>query len=358
MQLFCKNSKFTAMESTPTYLQGHLVSNADRYEVRNAPVQGFSVAKKALETEEIERLGLPEEANPGKYYKVKMAGSAIDRHRERFTEEVLVKYAQDIEREGASFNFGHDNRNLIGKVMKATVENGDLMGYVWVDELAMMPNQPKMSVLHAIEAGIVKDVSVEVSGNLRVVTKNDQGMATEWEFYYDPNRPEATEFHGLALVQRGAQRGAALSVKAAATEVEIAEKENLIISNMKEVFVIEGKKHFISAKVEGSEIVAEGLIEVEAAIAELESKAAKSVELEGELTAKSGEIAALRAPFEADILNGQKALGTEEPMSEDAIKSLSAAELVAKAAKVAEQLSKQGENVVVNSKPTKLPWQA
>lgn len=346
------------MESTPTYLQGHLVTNADLYEVRNAPVQGFSVVTKALDAEEVDRLGLSDDGNKGKFYRVKMAGSEIDRHRERFTTEVLDKYAQDINREGASFNFGHDNRNLIGKVTKAVVEDGDLMGYVWVDELAMMPNQPKMSVLHAIEAGIVKDVSVEVSGKLRVVSKNDQGFPTEWEFYYDPEQPTSTEFHGLALVQRGAQRGAALSVKAATTEVETIESKNLNILNMKEVFVIEGKKHFISAKVEGSEIVAEGLVEVEAAIAELESKAAKSVELEGEISAKSEDVATLRAPFEADILNGQKALGTEEPMTEDAIKSLSAAELVAKAAKVAEQLSKLGSTEIVNSKSIKLPWQA
>lgn len=340
--------------TAPSYLVGHLTENASSYEVRNAPVAGFSVVKKTLGSEEITLYGLPDQP-AGKYYKVKMAGSQIDRHLQRFLPEVIEKYANDINREGLSLNFGHDQKNLIGKVTKAVVENGDLMGFVWVDELAMMPNQPKMSVAHAIEAGILKEVSVEVSGSLRIGEKDAKGFATSYEWYIDPEAPERTEIHGLALVQRGAQRGAALSVKAAG---ETTIQPKTIVRNMKEVFVINGKKHFITGKTEGTEIVVEGLKEVENAITELEATANKSVQLESDLAVKSAEIASLRAPFEADIINGQKALGIEEPMTEEAVKSLNATDLVSKSKSILERLEKKGEGVSTKSVTTKLPWQA
>ena len=348
------------MQHVPHYLEGKVISDITSYEVSHASINGaFKFTNKALSGEELDAAGI-EQGAAGKWYVVKMAGSEVDRHRERFTLDVLQKYAEDINRNGSTFNFGHTSDNLIGKVTKASVMGGDLVGYVWVDDLAVMPNQPKMSVNHAIEVGIIKEVSVEVSGLLRSAAKNEDGFATEWEYFFDPSRPESTEFHGLALVKRGAQRGAALSVKA----LESAPNHEQVISqifNMKEVIFIDGVKHFLTAKVEGSEIVAnsEQVQAIESAVKALETKAGKVTELEGEISAKSAEIEALRAPFEADIINGEKALELPEPdrMTIEAVKGLTTTELLSKAKAVTDKVAVKSvvEPVTMS---TKLPWQA
>lgn len=317
----------------PHYLGKEVIGDSTAFEVGRAQIDRAAVfVNKALTDDEVVLAMLPETEIAGKWYSVKMAGSDIDRHRERFSVAVLEKYARDINAQGSTFNFGHSSDNLIGKVSKAEVVDGNLNGYVWVDELAVMPNQPKMSVNHAIAAGIIKEVSVEVSGQLRAIKKNEEGWATEWEFFFDETNPNATEFHGLALVKRGAQRGAALSVKALDGQTNPDQQtSNSITINMKEVLLIDGVKYYISAKVEGSEIVAEGLNEIDTAVKDLEGKAAKSVNLEADILSLKAEIEALRAPFVADIINGQKSLEVAEPLTEEAIKAFSHDTLIAKA---------------------------
>jgi hypothetical protein len=274
----------------------------------------------------------------------------------------LQKYAEDINRNGSTFNFGHTSDNLIGKVTKASVMGGDLVGYVWVDDLAVMPNQPKMSVNHAIEVGIIKEVSVEVSGLMRGVEKNEDGWYSTWEYFFDPARPEATEFHGLALVKRGAQRGAALNVKALDGKTEPTPQQVITqIIDMKEPFLIDGVKCVLTAKIEGNEIVAneEQVKALETAIKSLETKAGKVTQLEGEISAKSLEIEALRAPFEADIINGEKALELPEPdrMTLEAVKGLTTTELLSKAKAVTDKVATKSA-VEPEKLSTKLPWQA
>jgi len=349
------------MQHVPHYLEGKVISDITSYEVSHASINGaFKFTNKALSGEELDAAGI-EQGAAGKWYVVKMAGSEVDRHRERFMLEVLQKYAEDINRNGSTFNFGHTSDNLIGKVTKASVMGGDLVGYVWVDDLAVMPNQPKMSVNHAIEVGIIKEVSVEVSGLMRGVEKNEDGWYSTWEYFFDPARPESTEFHGLALVKRGAQRGAALSVKALDGKPNPQEQVITRIIDMKEIFIVDGVKCVLTAKVEGSEIVAnaEQGKALEDAIKSLETKAGKVTQLEGEISAKSAEIEALRAPFEADILNGEKALELPEPdrMTLEAVKGLSTTELLSKAKAVTDKVATK--SVAEPEKlSTKLPWQA
>jgi len=203
------------MQFVPEYLKGHVIENITSYEVQSAPVGGFVISCKALTDQEIEMRGLPKPKKPGKMYPGKLANVVTDRHRESFSLPVLQKYASDINRKRSSLNFGHNSNNLIGSVVKgsASVQDGVLMAVVFVDDLAVMPNQPNMTVNHAIEAETVEDLSVEVSGSLRVSKKDSDGYSMEWEYFIDPEHPERTEFQALALVMRGAQIDAALSVK-------------------------------------------------------------------------------------------------------------------------------------------------
>lgn len=335
-----KHSYLQSMQFVPSYLKGHVIENITEYEVHNAPVGGWEIARKALSADQAAAMGLQMPDVAGKMYPVEMANILKDRHRERFTPEVLMKYATDINTAGASMNFGHDSHNLIGHVMKgsAKVENGILKGVVFIDDMAVMPKQPSMSVNHAIKAGTVSDVSVEVSGTLRVAEKDGEGYATVWEYFIDPERPERTEFHGLALVMRGAQIGAALTVKALGAVPE-PQKAKSISKNMKEPFIIDGKKHLLTGKVDNGDIVldADSLKGLESAITELETKAATAATKEADAVAKAAAsetiIADLRAPFEADIVNFEKALNvpTAEALTADAIKALAPAELIAKA---------------------------
>ncbi len=329
------------MQYVPQYLKDHVIENITSYEVQNAPVGGWQISHKALTAEEVAAMGLQVPTVAGKMYPVEMANTLTDRHRERFTVEVLQKYAADINNTGASMNFGHDSRNIIGSVLKgsASIENGILKGVVFIDDLAVMPNQTGMSVNHAIKAGSVKDVSVEVSGTLRGTERDGEGYPQVWEYYIDPERPGRTEFHGLALVMRGAQIGAALSVKSMGGKAAPVNNPNPNPKKMKHVFIVDGKKQMLTGKIENGDVVLDADSEkaFEAAISELENRAATAVTekaaIESKLSGLETQVAALRAPYEADIANFQKALETPaaEALTADAVKALGTAELVAKA---------------------------
>jgi len=325
------------MQFVPSYLKGHVIENITCYEVRNAPVGGWQISHKALTAEEVAAMGLQAPTVAGKMYPVEMANTITDRHRERFTVEVLQKYAADINNTGASMNFGHDSLNIIGSVLKgsASIENGILKGVVFIDDLAVMPNQFGMSVNHAIKAGSIKDVSVEVSGMLRGTERDSEGYPQVWEYYIDPERPGRTEFHGLALVMRGAQIGAALSVKSMGGKAAPVNNPNPNPKKMKEVFFVNGKKHVLTGAAKDGEFAfdAESLKGLETAITDLEKVAADAVAEVSRLKGLETENAALRAPYEADIANFQKALETPvaEALTADAIKALGTAELIAKA---------------------------
>jgi len=336
------------MQYVPQYLKDHVIENITSYEVQSAPVGGFVISCKAMTDEEITMRGLAKPSVAGKMYPVEMANTITDRHRERFTVEVLQKYAADINANGASMNFGHSSMILIGSVLKgsASVENGILKGVVFIDDLATMPNQPGMTVNHAIKAGTVSDVSVEVSGTLRVAERDTEGYAEVWEYYIDPERPGRTEFHGLALVMRGAQIGAALSVKSMGGKAAPVNNPNP--KKMKEVFFVNGKKHVLTGAAKDGEFAfdAESLKGLETAITDLEKVAADAVAEVSRLKGLETENAALRAPYEADIANFQKALETPsaEALTADAIKALGTAELVAKANALRTQVDNGGKS--------------
>jgi len=108
---------------------------------------------------------------------------------------------------------------------------------------------------------------------------------------------------------------------------------------MKHVFIVDGKKQMLTGKIENGDVVLDADSEkaFEAAITELENRAATAVTekaaIESKLSGLETQVAALRAPYEADIANFQKALETPatEALTADAVKALGTAELIAKA---------------------------
>ena len=318
------------MAFTPQYLKDFVKADITAYEVTKAAIGGVEVTTKALSADNLQSEGI-EPTEGMTYYRVKMAGSDIDRHRERFTPDVLTKYASDVAKMGASVNFGHYSQNIIGKVVKAWVNGTDLMGVIAVDDKATMPNQTAISINEAISKGMVKDVSVEVSGLIRVAEKDENGWATAWEYFIDPNRPDATEFHGLAIVQRGAQRGASIvkGIDGGASKTEISP-----IMKDTQVFVVNGKG--LRLDIEGKDgsitVNADQVKALETAINELETKAKEADTQKAVADGFKAEIAALRQPYEADVINAQKALNMpeSEQLKEEAVKALPTAELIAK----------------------------
>jgi len=172
----------------------------------------FKMSDKAITPDQAISLNL-DAPKKGTVWAVEMCNSKLDRHGEVFTKPVLDEFAKQINAASITFNLFHDRQLGIGRVLQSAIVAPEmdgsftLKGYVWIKDV----NIPELDypVSEAITDGIYKDVSVEVSGTVRYI-ENPQGGYGVWEYYVDPERPERTEITGLALVQKGAQRGAGI----------------------------------------------------------------------------------------------------------------------------------------------------
>jgi len=316
--------------------------------VKAAVVDGYRIAYdlgEPLTDKQIEAMkaqGKPSEDGFAVYLAA-LANTKLDRHNEVFTVPVLKAFAEQINSDGITLNFNHDRAFPAGKVKGvATVEKEQdgtytLYAYVYVDKEIKMIGQ-EVTYAKAIERGYLKDVSVEVRGSVQWVDAGENGGFYQW--YIDANRPQATEISGLALVQKGAQRGAALSVKSIDGEPITKKEENStkIVDMFKDKYFIGDKEYSVIAKQEGTEIKAEG---IDALVADFKASiktAAEAVtakdKAEAENVTLKAELDEARKGFEADLVNYTKLNGKPEPTAE-AIKAMSVATL--KAASEAEK---------------------
>lgn len=322
-------------------------------------------ATKALSASQIE-MTLAGVAVPdgGKVWPVEMANTKIDRHGERFSKEFLDRIANQLNAESETFNLFHERMIPIGKVLpKAMVEPDGvdfvLKGFVWVNNKSKIPSQPDITVNESIETGTLKDVSVEVSGTVRYIEPPQQGGARGiWEWYVDPERPDATEISGLALVQKGAQRGSSITTKS--IDGGTIQVETKIVNMFKDKYFIGGKEYAVTAKQEGSEIKPEGLETIVSdfreAVKASEAATAAKAAAETELAKLKAELDEARKGFETDLANFSKLNGKAEPTAE-ALKGMSIAQL--KSATEAEKADYDGskKREFTTTTDAVMPWE-
>ena len=342
-----------------------------RLEVSQADFSFRLSADKAMTTDQI-TAALPGVAIPenGKVWAVKMANTLIDRHNERFSKPYLERIAKQLNESSETFNLFHDRRIPVGKVlpkaalipMEGKPTDWELTGYVWVNNKATIPDQPMISVNEAIETGSLKDVSVEVSGSIQYVDAPEgSGMIGIWEWYVNPERPEIAEITGLALVQKGAQRGAgATTVKSIGGNTSINKESNP--KNMQHYFdkiLIGGALHTIKTTEEGGAIKIDGLKELEAKANEaFAAKAAAETaktEADAAKTAAEAETKEIKDALTAEVVLLEKALGKTAPRSLEDLGKMKTIELYKAAEALRKEYDGNGTANGEKSLETKIP---
>jgi len=286
-----------------------------------------SIDKAAMSPDDIltELVGVKIPKN-GQVRRVEMANTIRDRHNEILPQPVLQKFANDINGQTFSLNTFHNREMVVGLVLPkaSVVPTGSgymLKGYAFIYDNAALPTPTTdgkgLSLIQAIDDGSIKDVSIEFRGYTKYIASTTENGRGVWEYEIDPNNPEDTEFTGLAIVPKGAQRGAAI-VKAI-DGGQSKEKSNSKNMNFKEKAIGGGKKYEIEVadgKINGLEAMEKDLdtLTTEKSVA-VEAKTKAETERDT-IKADADEV---RKSLETDCTNFGKLIG-EEPKAEDMAK--------------------------------------
>lgn len=259
----------------------------------------------------------------GSVFRFAAANNRIDRTNEKFSLEVLSKFAADINGEGRSLLFSHDNSKIIGRVFAAKVEtdkdgNSELIEWAFILKGTKMPGQD-IEISEAIESGLLDFVSVGFSAFRRKVEESDRVYI---EYFMDADRgdhKEFTEQTELSIVYLGAQRG--------------ARKKEYAVSNLTFINKTNSDMNIdeLKAKVAEHEATINGLnSEIEGLKTE-KSDLEKSVEtLTNEKKELSETVEKYLEPFRNNVLNLQKKFLPEPAqLTEDQVKNMNPDQVMA-----------------------------
>jgi hypothetical protein len=296
----------------------------------------MKITGKAVDAKGAVDLGI-EIPDDGVVWPVEFCGDGEDRQTEIIPKPILDIYASQINTEGFSLNLFHTN-NLCGHVLeKAMVVKNDkgnnvLRGYIWVDNVAVMDDQPKMTVNRAIEKRTIREVSIEISGHTEAIDDGHGGRA--YQYYVDENKPERTEILGLALVRKGAQRTQGIKVKSLDGNKN-PENENSKPENMQfdKEYEAGGKSFRVHTEKAGDGIVLKGMNEAieahkAAEIAKTKAESEKAT-AEAATVAANAEAATYKAAVVTEITQYQAILKTATPKTVAELEALKAADLLA-----------------------------
>lgn len=269
---------------------------------------------KAMTSEEIARElpGAKVDLAKFRVYKAEFANTLIDRHRDKFNIAVLQKFADRANTGKVKLLFNHDSNKPIGKVLGASVQGQSLVGYIAVHTKFTMPGQA-VTVAEAMDDEIIEDVSVGFGGVKYVALEmSESGMPNAWAIEDDTASPTGAELRELSIVVQGAQIGAGIVKSIDGNK----EKEKSTTMSYNHTFTVGQKSITVTGKMEDGTVKVDGLQDLIKAANDASAEAEKE---RGEKTALKTELDALKAsntearkPFEADILNLQKAAGIPE----------------------------------------------
>lgn len=269
-----------------------------------------TICKAAIEGTELDQLKAkyPDVAySKGVVYKFGAANTLVDRHVERFSVEVLQKFAKDINENSRTFDWQHISElfGLANAIHAEVVPHSKMAGeyemIVWalVFKSSTVPMQHGRNLVEAIEEGAVNNVSVKFRGWTKGEETNFNGENRYvYTYYIDPKDPYtlSTELISIGFVDLGAQIGSTRK-SAQADQLEfINEFKNMTKSI---VFEVAGVSHTLTIDVAGEAITVKGDAELTTAIkSAIDTSAAKITDLQ-----KS--IDTLSAPLIADVVNAK-----------------------------------------------------
>lgn len=260
----------------------------------------------------------------GQVRRVEMANTIRDRHNEILPQSVLQKFANDISKETFSLNTFHNREMVVGLVLPkaSVVPTGTgymLKGYAFIYDNAALPTPTTdgkgLSLIQAIDDGSIKDVSIEFRGYTKYIAPENGNSRGVWEYEIDPNNPEDTEFTGLAIVPKGAQRNASIVKSIDGGHPKAVQKSK----NMTERIVGGGHKLTIEMKddrLHGIEAIEKALDDLATAKTTAE---ADKVKAEAERDTIKADAEAVRNALETDCTSFGKLIG-DEPKAEDMAK--------------------------------------
>lgn len=286
----------------------------------------------------------------GKVWEVEMANTEIDRHRDRFTIEVLQKFADDVNSKPRKVKalWQHNQGLSIGYVFGAYLDNTKLKGFLYVSNKYKIPSQD-VRIVDSIEDGETDSVSVGFAGKIRAIKTDSEGYTEIWEWYRPMDgKDDPTELRELSVVTIPAQPNA--GIKALDAPQDQKHKSNLNMSTTKSIQV-GGKDVEILAKMDGDKITID-TAQFSEAVKALESEksdlAAKLTAAQTELAAKAAEVQKMREPLETTVLNHQKTKGAAA-LNEDQVKALPFEQLSAMAHEAEKALSVGGKTTEFES---------
>lgn len=269
----------------------------------------------------------------GVVYKFGLANTMIDRHGERFSVEVLKRFADDINASGRTYDWAHMSEHFgLAEAFKAELlphpkmaGETELVVTALVFNSAVLPFQHGRKLVEAIEENAVKNVSVKFKGYAKGEEIKIGGEARYiYTYYIDPKDAYTlnTELISIGFVDLGAQFGSSRK-SADADKLEFIKDE---IKNMKHAFNIEinGVQHPIEIEATGETITVKGV-----EVAQLAIKTANDATT-AKVDALQKSVDTLTAPLIADIVNA-KITGLDEAT----VKSFAVDKLIATAGEVA-----------------------
>lgn len=274
----------------------------------------------------------------GQVFECEFCNMDLDRHRDRFTEGVLQKFAADSQK-GVPLLYGHDQSNPIGKAFGGQVIGGKLMGYAWIMDEAVMPKQPAIKVSYAVEKKVVGGVSVGFRGHIRSAKQDSVGNTLEWEWFIPTTGENVTELNELSVLTVPAQPNAGFKSLDLDTKKQ---NHKLNMSHTKSI-TAGGASFEIKAAMSGDAItldttaIEQGIKALETAKAESDGKVTA---LTTENTALKADIANIRKPFEDQVLNHEGTKGAAG-LTEAQVKAMPFEQLKAAAEKALEALGSE-----------------
>lgn len=267
----------------------------------------------------------------GTVFKAVIANNRTDRDNERFGDALLSHWADQLKKQPISVCWEH-NRAMhgYGKCFGGSVVNGNLEAYLFVSNTAKTPIGE--SLTDSINAGFVDNLSVGFRAYATYVDgPNGQGGQYVWDVRPDAPHTREAELSEVSFVAYASQYGASVKSAAGVIDLEEIEGENTpkpvnpeIIPSMEYKIEIGGKSYAL--KVADGKL--EGLEAVQTAVKSAEDAA----------KATSEEVAKLREPLEADVINAKS-----PGLTEAVVKTMPAEALIAAAKAVVGQPIKEGE---------------
>ena len=297
----------------------------------------------------------------GKIWLVEAANTIKDRSRDVFSVEALEKFAADSN-VGKTNLYDHDRANIVGRVLKGWTEKTQdrtrLMQMIWVDDLAMMPKQPKMTINYAIEKGILKDVSVGFTGLIKAIRKDGMPDIDHWLWYIDPESPDYTELNETSWVSAGCQRMAGVIKTIGNTSIN-KESNPKNMQHFSDKFLVGGELASIKTSDDGGKVKIEGIEELvkktnEAFAAKAAAETAKT-EADAAKTAAEAETKEIKDALTAEVVLLEKALGKTAPRSLEDLGKMKTIELYKSAETLRKEYDGNGSANGEKSLESKIP---